>query len=347
MNYKIYKLKFQSPVHFGSDILGTSLEEADLICHSDTLFSALCLEYIKLNGSDNLDNNFIDLFRKGDLLISSLFPYKKDKLYVPKPFLVRNKNNNDAKENNLEDNKYDRKAMKKISYLKIDDMSCYLESLNKGNNSFLEKIDKEKGYNDFAEYSLIQKVSLRSNRDNKDNDDDNNDLYSVGGYSFYNDCGLYFILAYMNDENLKLFETILKSLQYSGIGGKRTSGYGLFNYEVIKDDSIIKIFKFEDENKDNYKMLLSLYYPIIDELNNIELRESYYSLIKRSGFIYSLTYSDNLLKRKSLCMFKEGSCFMLKKESENTSFKGDIINVSNNGSHEVYRYGKVLYIGLN
>ena len=42
MEYKLYKLKFDTPVHFGSDKLAVSLEESDFICHSDTLFSALC-----------------------------------------------------------------------------------------------------------------------------------------------------------------------------------------------------------------------------------------------------------------------------------------------------------------
>ena len=52
MEYKLYKLTFNTPVHFGSDIVGSSLEESDFICHSDTFFSALCLEYIKLNGAE-------------------------------------------------------------------------------------------------------------------------------------------------------------------------------------------------------------------------------------------------------------------------------------------------------
>ncbi|MEI0494207.1 type III-A CRISPR-associated RAMP protein Csm4 [Brachyspira intermedia] len=363
MNYKIYKLKFKSPVHFGSDILGTSLEEADLICHSDTLFSALCLEYIKLNGYDDLKTKFIDLFRNGELLISSLFPYKKDELYVPKPFLVKNKNNDDNKSNTTEennkkeeDNQYDRKAMKKISYIIISHIEKYLEGINNNDDSFLDFLKNKEQYedndfdeyNNFAKYSLLQKVSLRSiknNKNNKNNNDiNNNDLYDVGAYRFYEDCGLYFILVYNNDENLKLFENVLQSLQYSGIGGKRTSGYGLFSYKRLDND----IFNDRlNNNNYNYKMIISLYYPLKEELDDIELDKSYYSLIKRNGFVYSPAYNDNPLKRKSLCMFKEGSCFSSQKNNNIKDIYGNIIDVSNNGSHKVYRYGKVLYIGLN
>ena len=350
MNYKIYKLKFKSPVHFGSDILGTSLEEADLICHSDTLFSALCLECISLNGKDFFEKKFFNLFYENKLLISSLFPYKKDSLYIPKPFIVKNRNNADSTEKDNKDNKYDRKAMKKISYLKIDDIKDYLESVNSNNDSFLDKINKENGYNDFAKYNLIQKVSLRSdnNKSDNSNESDNNDLYSIGAYHFNKNCGLYFIFAYNDDENLRLFESILKSLQYSGIGGKRTSGYGLFRYKAVSDNEVIKMFGFERNDKTNYKMLISLYSPAQEELNNIELNKSYYSLIKRNGFVYSHTYNDNPLKRKSICMFKEGSCFCFKDKS---SIVGNIVNVSfeddNNKRHAVYRYGKALYIDIN
>ncbi|MEI0558345.1 type III-A CRISPR-associated RAMP protein Csm4 [Brachyspira intermedia] len=357
MNYKIYKLKFKSPVHFGSDILGTSLEEADLICHSDTLFSALCLEYIKLNGYESLENKFIDLFRNGELLISSLFPYKKNvkdneyELYVPKPFIVKNKNNVGNKSNTSEeDNKYDRKTMKKISYISISHIEKYLEGISNNDNSFLDFLKREKKYednnfaeyNDFAEYSLMQKVSLRTIKDNDNSN--NNDLYDVGAYRFYEDCGLYFILVYNNDENLRLFENVLQSLQYSGIGGKRTSGYGIFNYEQLDND----IFNNRlNNNNYNYKMIISLYSPFKEELDNIDLYESYYSLIKRNGFVYSPAYNDNPLKRKSLCMFKEGSCFSYQKNNNIEDIYGNIIDVSNNGRHKVYRYGKVLYIGLN
>ena len=322
MKYTLYKLEFYNSVHFGGDTLGTSLEEADYICHSDTFFSALCLEYIKLYGEKTLYDDFIKLFLDRELLVSSLFPYKDNDIYIPKPLYIP-QYNKDSDNNNK--NK-DRKKMKKLSYIKVKDIANYLESI-KNNDIF----DYDSSYNNFAEYSLAQKVGLRTS-------DKNNSLYSVGSYFFKKKCGLYFILAYNDDEHFNKFNIIMKSLSYSGLGGKRNSGYGGFKYNVEKDCGNIKDALLKKES--NYKMLLSLYCPLEEEIKKLNLNDSYYLLLKRNGFVYSSSYSSNLLKRKSVCMFKEGSCFQ-------NDLDGYIKNVSSGGNHEVYRYGKALYIGIN
>lgn len=323
MEYKLYKLKFDTPVHFGSDKLAVSLEESDFICHSDTLFSALCLEYIKLNGAENL-SKFVELFNNGELLISSLLPYKDKDLYIPKPSIVVERDN---KKDDKTDSSSDRKKMKKLGFIKVSDLDNYLKSI-KGEHDFNFNSME---YNKFSNEYLFQKVSLSRTEENN--------LYSVGVHHFYDKCGLYFILAYNNKTNLDIFEQIFKSLSYSGIGGKRTSGYGSFT--LMNDSSSISDinkYLFKDAK---YKMILSLYSPCENEIENIDFNSSYYSIIKRNGFIYSQTYSSTLLKRKSLCMFKEGSCFI-------GDIKGNIKDVSHaSGSHEVYRYGKALYIGID
>lgn len=320
MEYKLYKLTFNTPVHFGSDIVGSSLEESDFICHSDTFFSALCLEYIKLNGAETIDD-FIDFFNNGKLLISSLLPYKNNDLYIPKPSIVIERS--DTKNENKEENSSsDRKKMKKLNYIKVSDIDIYLNYI-KGIGDF--NFDYE--YNNFAKYSLNQKVGLR---------DEENRLYSLGTYSFYKNNGLYFALSFSDNETLKEFEKVLKSLSYSGIGGKRTHGLGNFEYNE-SDFSVFENKLFKDSK---YKMLLSLFSPTENEMESIDFNNSFYSLIKRNGFIYSNNYSGNLSKRKSLSMFKEGSCFT-------DNINGNIKDVSQNGNHKVYRYGKAFYIGID
>lgn len=320
MEYKLYKLTFNTPVHFGSDIVGSSLEESDFICHSDTFFSALCLEYIKLNGTETIDD-FIDFFNNGKLLISSLLPYKNNDLYIPKPSIVIERS--DTKNENKEENSSsDRKKMKKLNYIKVSDIDIYLNYI-KGIGDF--NFDYE--YNNFAKYSLNQKVGLR---------DEENRLYSLGTYSFYKNNGLYFALSFSDNETLKEFEKVLKSLSYSGIGGKRTHGLGNFEYNE-SDFSAFENKLFKDSK---YKMLLSLFSPTENEMESIDFSNSFYSLIKRNGFIYSNNYSGNLSKRKSLSMFKEGSCFT-------DNINGNVKDVSQNGNHKVYRYGKAFYIGID
>lgn len=320
MEYKLYKLTFNTPVHFGSDIVGSSLEESDFICHSDTFFSALCLEYVKLNGAETIEG-FIDFFNNGKLLISSLLPYKNNDLYIPKPSIVIERS--DTKNENKEENSSsDRKKMKKLNYIKVSDIDAYLNYI-KGIGDF--NFDYE--YNNFAKYSLNQKVGLR---------EEENRLYSLGTYSFYKNNGLYFALSFSDNEKLKEFEKVLKSLSYSGIGGKRTQGLGNFEY----NESGFSAFENKLFKDSKYKMLLSLFSPTENEMESIDFNNSFYSLIKRNGFIYSNNYSGNLSKRKSLSMFKEGSCFT-------DNINGNIKDVSQNGNHKVYRYGKAFYIGID
>ena len=79
MNYKILKLKFKTDVHFGNG----NLSDAENIIYADTIFSAICQEYIKLY-SDNLEE-LVDKFRNNLIYISDTMPYIEDIYYVPKP----------------------------------------------------------------------------------------------------------------------------------------------------------------------------------------------------------------------------------------------------------------------
>ena len=141
----------------------------------------------------------------------------------------------------------------------------------------------------------------------------------------------------------KQFENIITSLQYSGIGGKRSSGYGKFEYdsfELGNNSNLSEKTLLELLNKiGKYNMSLSLISPNETDLEK-NFSNSYYNLIKRNGYIYSVDYDDKLLKRKNLVMFKEGSCF-------DVELEGTIHEVSDEDKkHPVYRYGKALKIGV-
>ncbi len=326
MLYKLYKLKFVTPVHFGSHKIGTSLENVSSYCHSDTFFSALCLEYLKLFGKGNF-SSFIENFNNGKIVISSLFPYDKDDMYLPKPALiVKRQNSHEADYKN-------KKKFKKLEFIKIKDFKKYINCLKTGGTFDCSNYDNYAYYNDSA------KVSLR-------NDDENNRIYHVGTYTFIENAGLYFIAKFENESIIEQFENILESLQYSGLGGKRSSGYGKFEIdETIEltenltksEEELINMLKSQDNQ---YNMLISLYSPDEKETEITSFENSYYNLIKRNGFVYSPDYAENILKRKSIVMFKEGSCFDFVPS-------GSIQDVGNYGNHSVFKYAKALTIGIN
>lgn len=324
MLYKLYQLKFTTPVHFGSDKMGTSLEKVNLTCHSDTLFSAICNEFLKIYDELALDD-YVDLFDEGKILISSLYPFKGEDLFLPKPSLIIERANSKELEYS------NKKKMKKLEFLKVLDFKRYLECLKSGEPFTYDEADYT-----FAQYSDSAKVCLRT-------DDDKNKIYHVGSYTFERDAGLYFVARFKDEKYVEQFEKILYSLQYTGIGGKRSSGYGKFEIEdpielsdnlLESEEALLKLLQTDG----NYRMLLSLASPDEVELD-LDYSDSFYNLIKRDGFVYSVDYADTLVKRKHLIMFKEGSCLAV-------DIQGTIQDVSDNGNHPVYRYGKALSIGV-
>lgn len=318
MHYYLYKLKFPYGVHFGADKSGIGLEKISSNCHCDTLYSAICHEILKLYGEEELIK-FYDETVGGNFLLTDLLPYKNDELMIPKPILYREKTEEDQVNNSVK-----KKRMKKLQFV----------SLSKLKEFFDGNVDEIK----FCESALYEK-----NAPSRDGDDTKNGLYSVGVTRFIDSCGLYFIVQ-MPEDKKEWFDKILVSLGLSGIGGKRTSGYGLFEIiddcELVVDSNIPIESTFANllNNESKYYLTLSAFYPQKDEIQKLKL--GYYTLIQRRGFVQSTNYSDTLLKKLPTTMINAGSCFEEK-------FEGDVIDVSKDGNHPVYRYGKPIMIGID
>lgn len=96
--------------------------------------------------------------------------------------------------------------------------------------------------------------------------------YYVGSYVFSEHSGLYFILGVEHEEEFTLIKDLLLSLGYSGIGGKRSSGYGKFELAddelelfddggVYDDDTAIALMLYNE--KVSIKCVLLLYVPVL------------------------------------------------------------------------------------
>ena len=55
MDYAVYKLEFTTALHIGTTRSAT-LPSAEMTIHSDTLFSALCIESIQAGGKELCGN---------------------------------------------------------------------------------------------------------------------------------------------------------------------------------------------------------------------------------------------------------------------------------------------------
>ena len=305
MRYTIYKMRFLSGVHFGKG----RIDNGDITCMADTLFSAMCIEALKMGGEKRL-NDLVTVFRDGKALISDTFPYIGDTYYLPKPCIRVEKNDTDRNA---------KKQFKKMSYIPLEELSTYIKG-----NIQPEGINEE-----------LTSLNTREIRTRVSIEGEESTPYNIEVVKYGENNGIYMILGYEEDDIKNEVEDILISLSYTGIGGKTSSGLGKF--ELVNKKVPESLNEMLEVDADAY-MTLSVSLPSDEELEEA-VADGRYVLIKRSGFVNSSTYSDTFSRKKDIYMMKAGSCFK-------NRYQGDIYDVSFGGRHAVYRYGKPLMIGV-
>lgn len=333
MTYLLYKLRFPNGIHIGT-ASGNTLEETMISVYSDTFYSALFNEYMKIYNNDEL----YKISEAGNFLVSDLLPFKEKKdistdFYLPKPFISIERK--EIKKDDEE--KIDRKKVKATNFIPADKLGEYFSFLKNGKN--FPVID-----DNFGKKQLYtkNKVSLE-NEDTK--------LYNIEIFKFNEKSGLYFIVKLPEDEKWQeIFQNILDSLALTGIGGKKNSGFGDFTIE--EDPMIFDGLDFEkiESESDSFInralfsveknfLILSSYSPKIEEIEKIKENGNFYQLIKRSGFVNSSSYSEQAEKRKQVYMLSSGSVLSFKPE-------GKILDLNLHGKHSIYRMGKPIVLGV-
>ena len=332
MSYLLYKLRFPNGIHIGT-ASGNTLEETMISVYSDTFYSALYNEYMKLYNNDEL----YKISESGDFLVSDLLPFKEKEdistdFYLPKPFISIQR---DEKEKNDEE-VVDRKKVKATNFIPADRLEEYFSFLKTGKN--FPEID-----DDFGRKQLYTK-----NKVSLENED--TQLYNIEIFKFNKKSGLYFLVKLPEDEKWEgIFENVLESLSLTGIGGKKNSGFGEFVFEdpmffygedfdpiESESDAYINKALYSDEEK---FLSLSSYSPKMEEIEKIKESENYYQLIKRSGFVNSSLYSEQAEKRKQVYMLSSGSVLSFKPE-------GKMLDLNLHGKHSIYRMGKPIVLGV-
>ena len=334
MSYLLYKLRFPNGIHIGT-ASGNTLEETMLSVYSDTFYSAIFNEYMKIYNDDEL----YKVSETGEFLVSDLLPFKEKEdmltdFYLPKPFISVQRDET-AKEKNDEE-VVDRKKVKATNFIPADRLEEYFSFLKTGKN--FPEID-----DDFGRKQLYTK-----NKVSLENED--TQLYNIEIFKFNKQSGLYFIVKLPKDKKWQeIFKNILESLSLTGIGGKRNSGFGQFRREdpiffdgetfdsiESESDAYINRGLYSDEEK---YLSLSSYSPKTEEIEKIKESENYYQLIKRSGFVNSSLYSEQAEKRKQVYMLSSGSVLSFKPE-------GKILDLKLYGKHSIYRMGKPIVLGV-
>lgn len=306
MDYKIYCLEFQNGVHFGHG----NLDSTDFIFRADTLFSALFQEALRIKK----EQEFLTGVSSGKIVLSDAFPYIGRCYYIPKPMVSINL----ADEKKQGDSKQ-KKLFKNLKYIPVNDLCDFV------NGTFPEEHMEDMKY--LGKYGMKTSVGIRGMEEPQP--------YRVSTFYFNEGTGLYILAGYEGTDSLELLEELWNCLQYTGLGGKKSSGLGRFRYEVCDLSPLLKdqIVKNSDMN-----LLLSTALPEDEELEHI-LEDASYTLLRRGGFIDSQTYAPQQMRKQELYVFSSGSCFRY-------TFKGRIIEERNGGSHSIFRYAKAFFMGV-
>lgn len=298
MEVQAYKLDFQT-VHFGNGNLNESIGSFN----ASRLYSSLFLESLKLN----VDKEFLNLSKSANFFLSDSFPLKDGEFYLPKPIGYPKIPLNSE---STRETRRKAKRSKKLRYIKYTDMEDYVEG-----NCDVDKLDGTDSF--FSKSTVVTKKGI--------------DPYEVGITNFKTSL---YILTIKH----KLLDMLMNSLQYSGIGGKRSSGYGRFTVEKLDiPDEFSKNIVVNDSEYGVY-MTLSTSIPNNDELDAVLLTAEYL-LEKSSGFAYSST-SRNLLRKQDLYKFAVGTTLT-------KTYNGNIFDVRpDDFPHPVWNYAKGLFYKL-
>ncbi|WP_455629521.1 type III-A CRISPR-associated RAMP protein Csm4 [Parabacteroides sp.] len=315
--YTLVKLKDMTPLHIGTGKENYDFSALDL--QSDTLSAALAAMKAQNGESGDLEE-FLNSFT-----ISSAFPFVGDRYFLPKPQGKISVTVSDGEEY------VSRKKLKKIKYIEVDlwsdlvagkEVSVVERQLQ---DKFLLSIrngDFRKPYKS----QVNQRVTI-----SREEGIDADPFFFEWVY-FHSDSGLYCLLdtqESQRDDLIRLF----KQLGEFGVGTDKNIGGGKFDVE-IRNLSLPEIATPDSQ------LLLSLFIPAKEEVERLNLQDSWYDLLQRGGYIAGSQEMDfRHLRKKSVYMFKVGSVF---KTTDRLS--GKVVNLrprwDDEQLHSVFRSGK-------
>ena len=297
MTYKMYIMNFHT-AHFGAG----SLDSSKMTFAADRLFSALVLEAKKMGKMEK----FVSTAGQDEFVLTDAFPYQSGP-FLPKPIGFPKFDQPDLT-TDVKEVRRQAKMAKKLQFIPLDKFDSYV-------NGTLFKD---------AEHAVTNIVTK-----NQPHVDGN--LFQVSSVRFRDESCLYVIA-----KESELLNELMTSLQYTGIGGKRSSGYGQFDLTIL---DLPDSFKNRlTKARQGPVMTLTTSLPVEKELE-YAMETGSYLLSKSSGFAFSTETNENY-RKQDLYKFASGSTF-------SETFTGQIVDVRPlDFPHEVLNYAKPLFFKM-
>lgn len=322
----LFKLTFDTAVHFGGSDSALSLYTSEETLRADTLFSALCHEALNQHGENALQR-LCDDVQQGRLLFSDLMPWCGKTLYLPKPILPSE--STEEVETTL------RKKVKKLAWIPVLRFDEYARSLHAGHFD-PDKKDAPEVRTSFGSHFEQTKAAISAQGDTKP--------YQVGLFRFAPDCGLYFICSCADARQADTLASLLDGLGMTGIGGKVSAGYGKFHtagktlLHVPVDEQTKWLYRALMADHAAGQLLLTTSLPQDKELDTA-LEGASFQLVRRGGYMAS-DRVNAALKKKTQYFLSAGSVLRHR-------YQGALYDVSLTAAHPVYRYSKPLFMGVD
>lgn len=320
MIYRIYRLDFYSGVHFGSDFGSEHVSSMQSVFHSDSLFSALCQEALKLGGEPALQQ-LVNWSREGSLLLSDLFPYSGDTYFLPKPKkLYSRKETPVLPEGGLPD----RKLVKKMTHISADLLDEYL-AYQQGKTDRFDMESVVGRLHGIMQQERKTSAALRAAE---------SEPYYVGMTQFAQGSGLYAIVGCEQPEQI---DPLFRSLETTGIGGRKSYGLGKFVCEPVElhadaPHGLGALYRRLTAANPAVSMTLNTSLPRDEELDC--LCDAQYLLIRRGG----MKDGSAEQHKRTVYALEAGSCV-------STRYAGQILDVRiETDGHPIYRNFIPMYL---
>jgi len=345
-----YQLSFRSPLHIGER--GVGLEETRTYISADTLFGAICIAWRELYGVEDLHRDVLDWYCESEpgmepFFLTSAFPCAADVRFLPKP--LRLNANFIIGEQNVKEFKRIRFVSEKIFNPLVSGRELEFhpeECVNQGTIwATKEEIDSLNSFTDdqtgkitLWKSSVVPHVTL-------DTITNASEIWNFGELHYTQESGLWFAVKYNPEHGdflRKRFESCLLLLGDMGLGGKRSSGHGLFDMKTYAEPPFLYV-----KNPDLYVTLSPICPKNVEEVAELTDGKVSYELMPIRGWVTSL--NANNLRRKMVWMFAEGSVL----NGIPNKYAGRLVDVTPDdiekyirNPHKVWRYGYAFPVGV-